>query len=138
MPKCGAGLHPAPDFQSAPPSLCDIASTPIASRSQDAILPHSSNAGITLLEVVIAVSLLSLLTVGVTTALRLGLSALSKTNTRLMANRRVTGAQRVLEQQLEGFMPVVALYGGAPDGRPNAKMPFFQGEPQSMRFVSSY
>jgi len=95
-------------------------------------------AGITLLEVVIAVSLLSLLTVCVTTAMRLGLGALSKTNARLMANRRVTGAQQVLQQQLEGFMPVIALYGANPDERPNLKIPFFQGEPQSMRFVSSY
>jgi hypothetical protein len=95
-------------------------------------------AGITLLEVVIAISLLSLLTVGVTTALRLGLNALGKTNTRLMANRRVTGAQQALQQQLEGFMPVVALYGATPDARPNNQAPFFQGEPEAMRFVSSY
>ncbi len=131
-------MHPAADFQSASRSLCDIASRPIENRPQDAILPHSSNAGITLLEVVIAVSLLSLLTVGVTTALRLGLSALSKTNTRLMANRRVTGAQQVLQQQLEGFMPVLGLCGSMPEAPTNNKMPFFQGEPQSMRFVSTY
>ena len=99
---------------------------------------RSSRAGLTLLEVVIAVSLLSLLMVGVMTSLRLGLGALGKTNSQLMANRRVAGAQRVLEGQLEGFIPVVALYGGAPDARPTIKMPFFQGEPQSMRFVSSY
>jgi len=98
---------------------------------------NKKQAGITLLEVVIAVSLLSLLTVGVTTALRLGLGALSKTNARLMANRRVTGSQHVLQEQLEGLMPVVALYGN-PGERPNVKMPFFQGEPQSMRLVSSY
>jgi hypothetical protein len=97
-----------------------------------------STAGLTLLEVVIAVSLLSLLMVGVMTSLRLGLSAWGKTNTKLMDNRRVAGAQRVLEQQLEGFMPVIALYGAAPDAPPTVKMPFFQGEPQSMRFVSSY
>ncbi|HTM52283.1 MAG TPA: prepilin-type N-terminal cleavage/methylation domain-containing protein [Bryobacteraceae bacterium] len=95
-----------------------------------------STAGMTLLEVIIAISLLSLLTVGVTMALRLGLSALAKTNDRLMSNRRVTGAQRVLEQQLQGFMPVVALYGEGE--RPGQKTPFFQGEPQSMRLVSSY
>ena len=70
---------------------------------------NRKQAGITLLEVVIAVSLLSLLTVGVTTALRLGLGALSKTNARLMANRRVTGSQHVLQEQLGGLMPVVAL-----------------------------
>ncbi len=98
---------------------------------------NKKQAGVTLLEVVIAVSLLSLLTVGVTTALRLGLGALSKPNARLMANRRVTGTQQVLQQQLEGLMPVVALYGN-PGERPNVKMAFFEGEPQSMRFVSSY
>jgi prepilin-type N-terminal cleavage/methylation domain-containing protein len=99
-------------------------------------LPYDS--GLTLLEVVIAVSLLSLLMVGVMTSLRLGLNALGKTNMQLMASRRVAGAQRVLEGQLEGFMPVIALYGGAPGAAPTTKMPFFQGEPQSMRFVSSY
>jgi len=97
-----------------------------------------STAGLTLLEVVIAVSLLSLLMVGVMTSLRLGLSALGKTNTRLMDNRRVAGAQRALEQELEGFMPVIARYSTSPEAPPTAKMPFFQGEPQSMRFVSSY
>src|SRR5436190_22960641 len=120
MPKCGAGLHPEADLRCR--RGCE---RPIENRPQDAILPHSSNAGITLLEVVIAVSLLSLLTVGVTTALRLGLSALSKTNTRLMANRRVTGAQQVLQEQLEGLMQVVVLYGN-PGERPNVTLPFFK------------
>ena len=95
-------------------------------------------AGITLLEVVIAISLLSLLTAGMMTALRLGLNALGKTNTRLMSNRRVVGAQQVLQQQLEGFIPVIALYSQSPDAPPGAKQPFFQGEPQTMRFVSTY
>jgi len=93
--------------------------------------------GISLMEVLIAVSLLSLLAVGMLTAMRIGLSALEKTNRRLVSNRRVTGAQRVLEQQVAGFMPVIALARLAP-GMPPEKAPFFQGEPQSMRFVSSY
>ncbi len=97
-----------------------------------------STAGLTLLEVMIAVSLLSLLIAGVMTSLRLGLNALSKTNTRLMANRRVMGAQRVLEQQLDGFMPVIALYSAVPEGMPTEKMPFFQGDPDAMRLVSTY
>jgi hypothetical protein len=97
-----------------------------------------STAGLTLLEVVIAVSLLSLLMVGVMTSLRLGLNALGKTNTHLMDNRRVAGTQRILEQQLQGFMPVIAVYGAAPGAAPTIKMPFFQGDPQSMRLVSSY
>src|SRR5262245_7262832 len=95
-------------------------------------------AGVTLLEVVIAVSLLSLLTVGVSAALRLGLSALSKTNTRLMSNRRVTGSQLALQQQLEGFMPVIAPCGSTPGAPGGVKMPFFHGSEESMRFVSTY
>ena len=99
---------------------------------------RSSSAGITLLEVVIAVSLLSLLMVGVMTSLRLGLGAWGRTNTVLMANRRVAGAQRVLREQLEGFMPVIAPCAGGMDVPGGPKAPFFQGEPESMRFVSSY
>ncbi|MCC6860893.1 MAG: prepilin-type N-terminal cleavage/methylation domain-containing protein [Bryobacterales bacterium] len=93
--------------------------------------------GITLMEVLIAVSLLSLVAVGMLTAMRIGLSALDRTNRRLISNRRVTGAQRVLEQQIAGFMPVIALMQPGP-GAPGDKAPFFHGEPQSMRFVSSY
>ena len=96
------------------------------------------SAGLTLLEVMIAVALLSALMAGVMTSLRLGLNALSRTDARLMANRRVAGAQRALEEQLEGFMPVIARYSPAPDSVATEKMPFFQGAPESMRLVSSY
>ena len=61
-----------------------------------------STAGVTLMELLIAVLLLSLLSVGLLFALRIGLNAYSKTQTRLMDNRRVAGAQRILEQELEG------------------------------------
>jgi hypothetical protein len=89
------------------------------------------------MEVLIAVSLLSLISVGILTTLRMGLNALEKTNRKLIANRRVTGAQRALEEQVANFIPVVADV--APDLQtPPEKIPFFQGEPQSMRFVSSY
>jgi len=97
-----------------------------------------ADAGLTLLEVMIAVSLLSLLMAGLLASLRLGLNALSKTNAHLIANRRVIGAQRVLEQQLEGFIPVIALYAPAAGAMPTEKMPFLEGAPQSMRIVSTY
>jgi prepilin-type N-terminal cleavage/methylation domain-containing protein len=94
-------------------------------------------AGVTLMELMIAVTLLSLLSVGLLFALRIGLTAYSKTQTRLMDNRRVAGAQRILEQQLEGLMPVVAPCGAAPPGG-GANLAFFQGEPQTMRLVSTF
>jgi hypothetical protein len=83
----------------------------------------------------IAVSLLSLLSLGILMSLRVGLGALDRTDRRLMNNRRVAGVQRILEQQLAGFIPVVAL--ATPSG-PLMKVPFFEGRGQSMRFVSSY
>ncbi len=93
--------------------------------------------GITLMEVVIAVSLLSMLSVGMLATIRMGFDALHKTNSRLMENRRVAGAQRLLEQELGGFMPVKTGCSGAPDAAP-APFAFFEGEPQSMRLVSTY
>ena len=82
-------------------------------------------------------TLLSLLSVGLLAAMRMGLDSLQKSNRKLTENRRVIGAQRVLEQQLAGFMPVKGICGPSPDAPPTPFV-FFQGEPQSMRMVSSY
>lgn len=96
-----------------------------------------TEAGVTLMELLIAITLLSLLTLGMLIAMRVGLAALAKTNTRLMDNRRVAGAQRIVEQELEGLVPVMSPCGGGPEavGR---KMPFFQGEVAAMRLVSTF
>jgi hypothetical protein len=53
-------------------------------------------------------TLLSLLSVGVLFGLRIGLNAMERTNDRLMTNRRVLGVERVLTQQIAGFIPVMA------------------------------
>ncbi len=100
-------------------------------------MKRGSESGLTLIEVLIAVSLVGLLSVGMLWALRVGVTAMGKSNDKLIGNRRVTGAQRVLEQQIAGFMPVAAEVAVNPNS-PGSKIPFFQGEPQSMRFVSSY
>jgi len=99
---------------------------------------RNSRAGLTLIEVLIAVSLLSLLTLGMMWAIRIGLNAMSKSNDKLMANRRVTGAQRVLEQEVYGLMPTSAELPTPAGAGGGQKVQFFQGEEQSMRFVSSY
>lgn len=94
--------------------------------------------GVTLIELLIAVSLLSLLSVGMLMALRVGLNALDKANAKLLANRRAVSVQRILESQIAGFMPVSAE---CPAGAPNAppfRTPFFIGQTDSMRFVSTY
>src|SRR5580700_8784456 len=94
-------------------------------------------AGITLIEVVIAVTLLIMLSVGMLMTIRMGIDGLHKTNFRLMENRRVAGAQRLLEQQLGGFLPVKARCGGGL-GTQSTPFAFFEGQPQSMRLVSTY
>jgi hypothetical protein len=97
----------------------------------------AASSGVTLLELLLAVSLLSLLSVGIMTALRVGVMAMEKANVRLMDNRRMAGVQRILEQQIAGFVPMVA--DCVPEGaKPAVRLPFFQGEPQSMRLVSSF
>jgi hypothetical protein len=85
------------------------------------------------MEVLVAVTLLSLLSTGMVMAMRIGLNVYGKANTRLMDNRRVIGAQRVLEQELQGLMPVVSTCAGMP-----MKFGFFQGQPQTMRLVSTF
>jgi hypothetical protein len=104
-----------------------------------AAMRRRPTAGVTLMELLIAVLLLSMLSVGLLFALRIGLNAYSKTQTRLMDNRRVAGAQRILEQELEGLVPVVAPCGiGTEGGGGGTNTQFFQGEPEVLRLVSTF
>jgi prepilin-type N-terminal cleavage/methylation domain-containing protein len=93
-------------------------------------------AGMTLMEVLIAVSLLSVLSLGMMLAMRLGISALWRTDQRLMDNRRVAGAQRIVEQELEGLVPVAAPCHGA-GGEGGPKVPVFSGQPTGVTLVST-
>lgn len=97
---------------------------------------HKS-AGVTLMELLIAMTLLSVLSVAIVISLRVGLSAMNKADSKLMSNRRVASVQGILEQQISGIMPVTAQCLSEGDA-PSARISFFQGEPQSMRFASSY
>jgi hypothetical protein len=85
------------------------------------------------MELLISVTLLSLVMVGILFALRIGLNAYSHTQTHLMDNRRVAGAQRILQDELEGMIPLRVACAGGGD-----LTPFFQGEPDRMRLISTY
>jgi prepilin-type N-terminal cleavage/methylation domain-containing protein len=87
--------------------------------------------GMTLIEVLLAVSLLSVLSVAIAMSFRLGISAMGRTTAKIAQNRRAAGAQRILEQQLEGLIPALA------DCEGQRKL-FFEGGPRTMRFVSTY
>lgn len=96
-----------------------------------------SERGVTLMEVLISVTLLSLLSVGMLFALRVGLNAMGKTNDHVIGSRRVLGVDRVVTEQIAGFVPTTGLCSPNPESPP-AKFAFFQGDPQTMRFVSTY
>jgi prepilin-type N-terminal cleavage/methylation domain-containing protein len=96
-----------------------------------------SRRGVTLIEVLIAVTLLSLLTVGMLFSLRIGLNTFGKTGDKLMEDRRIAGAQRILFQQIEGMAPVIAPCGGQ-DGKAGPPFVFFQGEARTLRFISTF
>jgi prepilin-type N-terminal cleavage/methylation domain-containing protein len=92
--------------------------------------------GVTLIEILVAVTLLSLLSLGVLVAMRLGLTTMDKTDARIVSNRRVIGARRILENEIDGFMYAQAIY----QPQPLQQMPvmFLEAQPQRLRFVSSY
>ncbi len=96
-----------------------------------------AEAGVTLMELLIAVTLLSLLSGGIVIALRIGLSAMNKADSKLMTNRRVASVERILEQQITSVMPVTADCRAASEA-PATRIAFFQGEPESMRLASTY
>ncbi len=92
--------------------------------------------GVTLIEILIAVSLLSLLSTGMLVAMRLGFSTMDKTDTRLVRNRRVSNTRGIIESEIQGFIYSTANYRPQPDV--TSPVPFLQTEAQSMRFVTSY
>ena len=93
---------------------------------------RANQRGVTLLELMIAVSLMALLSLGVLYSMRVGINAMDKTNDRFTKNRRVLGVEKALAAQIAGLMPVTV------ECEPGGKAVMFQGEPTAMRFVSSY
>jgi hypothetical protein len=92
----------------------------------------------TLMEVLIAVTLVALLSTGMLYSLRAGLGSVQTIDRRIDADRRASGAQRILEQEFAHLMPVMAPCRAGADGLPGGASAFFDGEPQVMRFVSAY
>lgn len=94
--------------------------------------------GMTLMEVLIAVTLVAMLSVGMLYSLRAGLGSVETIDRRVSSDRRAGGAQRILEQEFAHLMPVIAPCRAGVEGLPGASSAFFDGEPQVMRFVSAY
>jgi len=97
---------------------------------------NNSESGVTLIEILIAVSLMSLLSVGMLVAMRLGFNTMDKTDSRLVRNRRVANSRAIIENEIDGFIFSMANYRPKPDEI--QRVPFLQTEAQSMQFVTSY
>lgn len=89
------------------------------------------------MELLIATTLMSLLAGGIVASLRVGINAMDKADAKIIANRRVTSVQGILEQEIGSVMPVTADCQPSGEG-PVSRITFFQGDPQSMRLASSY
>lgn len=89
-----------------------------------------ARAGMTLLEMLFAVTLFAAISTSVGLLLRTGFETMNRVNTRIDRTRRFLGAQRALDQMVNGIVPVVAPCGGS--------LIAFSGSPNAMRFVSSY
>ncbi|MBI4892381.1 MAG: prepilin-type N-terminal cleavage/methylation domain-containing protein [Acidobacteria bacterium] len=101
-------------------------------------MKRRSQSGMTLIEVLIAITLVSLLSVAMLFAIRSGISAMDASQRRMASNRRAVSAQRILSQQVAGFLPVKAKCGASVVSEGGGLFPFFQGTPSVMRFVTTY
>ncbi len=104
------------------------------SRSQPVRL---SERGVTLLELMIAITLVAGLSTGMLMAMRTSLLTYEKTAKRLESNRRFVKTQQVLSDQISAVMPVQgACLGDA--GQTIGIPSFLSGSEDTLRLVSSY
>jgi len=89
--------------------------------------------GVTLIELLVAVTLVALLSTGMAIVLRVALDGSQKSQSHLTTNRRVIGVERVMREEITNLMPVSTACG-----LESQFVPLFEGRPQSLRFVSSY
>lgn len=90
----------------------------------------------TLVETLVAFTLLGMFSLGLVTALQTGVGAWQESREAVALDRRIANANNLLHAELAGVVPVVAK---PPPDRPDVpRFPFFHGGPEEMRFVSSY
>ena len=98
--------------------------------------PCNPESGMTLIEILVAVTLLSLLSVAVLVAMRMGFNTMDKTDAHLVHDRRVSNARRIIANEIEGYIWSLANFRPAPDRILN--IPFAEWTAREMRFVTSY
>ena len=74
--------------------------------------PLSSESGVTMIELLVAVTMVALLSTGMAVVLRTALNGSQKTQGHLNANRRVMGVERVMREEITNLIPVNTVCGG--------------------------
>jgi hypothetical protein len=97
---------------------------------------RNPRSGVTLIEILLAISLLSLLSIGMLISMRIGFTTMEKVDSRLISDRRVSYARRIVEDEISGYIYTIATYHPRPDT--GVIIAFNQWEPQTMRFVTAY
>lgn len=97
---------------------------------------RSSERGVTLIELLIAVTLVGLLSAGMLIAMRTSLLTYERTGHRLEANRRAMSVQQILASQIGGSMPVQGQCSASQG--PPLTISFFSGTEDSLHMVSSF
>jgi prepilin-type N-terminal cleavage/methylation domain-containing protein len=92
--------------------------------------------GMTLIEILVAVTLLSLLSVAVLVAMRMGFNTMDKTDAHLEHDRRVSNSRRIIESEIAGYMYSMASFHPGPQQTIN--VPFAEWTPREMRFLTAY
>jgi len=97
----------------------------------------AANRGFSLIELMVAITLVAAISVGMLMAMRTGLITLDKVDSRLQSNRRVMSVEQILSRELSGVMPVVGDCRSS-DGGIRPRAPIFSGTDQRLLLVSSY
>ena len=99
---------------------------------------RAGNAGFTLVEVLIASTLVMAITTCILVTLRVGLDAMGHADAKLMLNRRVMAVQRIMVAQVTDIVPAMTTCMPHSAEEQGDAIAFFQGEARTMRFITSY
>jgi prepilin-type N-terminal cleavage/methylation domain-containing protein len=89
-----------------------------------------NQAGMTLIELLIAVTLFGAISASMGVVLNIAFTSMNKIDTKVDSNRRIIASERTLDQILQGLIPVVTPCAGRPVG--------ISGTESGLRFLSSH
>ena len=104
----------------------------LVSRRRLPVSPRADGRGFTLLEVILAVSILAVVVLLATTALRVGLRAWEVGQRRVDRQQESRALVELVSESLADAFPYLGRIGQNPD-----RVVLFQGEPDEVRFVTS-